>query len=128
MKIDNALKYQNMTREYIKSLFSRATHYGLSHDEMLRERNEIYDNLLKKTPYYVKSYLSGVWDTLTDELYRNHLVYGGKIEGIFYSTHKDLDNYYEKHGIEPREFADNGKVKERGHYWKHNLRPFFICG
>ncbi len=125
--INLSLQKRNAAKHALHSLFSRAEHFGFTHDQMLIERDKIYDKL-KECPRWVHAYLNGVWDTLQDNAYQKDLVYGGKINGKFFSTHKNRDDYYEKHGIEPREFAGGGKVTLCGHYWSRTLKPFFTMG
>lgn len=86
----------------------------------------IMDRLPRRTPRYVRAYLRGQYDARADALYRTHLVYGGWIGDTFYSTRPDRPDYYGKHGIAPAEWADDGKVQRRGHYWRASLRPYFV--
>ena len=123
MQIETALKKRDRARQQLVDLMSSVRHFGTPHSELLKRRAEILANM-GKVPYWVHSYLNGVWDCLTAENYRDHLVFGGMIEGKFYSTHRDRDDYYEKHGISACDYSDDGRVMQRGHYWKNNLRAF----
>ena len=127
MRIERALAVRNSAAAAYRDLFSTAQHFGLSHANMLDRRATIWECMPKKTPRWVYSYLNGVWDQLQADAYRHALVYGGKVDGAFYSTHRDRPDYYEKNGIAPRDYADDGRVKERGHYWAHNLKPFYVA-
>ena len=127
MTIERALALRDRAAMNYRDLFSQARSFGLSHSAMLERRAAIVAPLRDlKAPYWVNSYLSGVWDTLQNQAYRDSLVFGGMVDGTFYSVHRDRPDYYEKHGIEPSAYADNGLVKARGHYWQDSLKPFFI--
>lgn len=122
---NRSLRVRNEAAGKLYNLFSSAEHFGFSHTEMLTRRNAMFHAVgVDRAPRWVGSYLQGLWDYWQQSAYRHHLIYGGKIDGQFYSTHRERDDYYEKHGIEARDYADNGRVKDRGHYWKNNLKPF----
>lgn len=124
--LKRSLRIQRDAANALRDLFSRAKSFGFTHNQMLNQRGGIYAKLrVNDCPAWVNSYLQGVWDTLQAQAYQHDLVYGGYVDGLFYSTHSDREDYYQKHGIEPRDYADNGRVKSRGHYWKDNLNPFF---
>lgn len=77
------------------------------------------------------AYCEGYQKALVDVLYERYLVFGGVINGRFYSTHSNRADYYAKNGIEPNAFADDGAVTARGHYWAgDNMTalspPFFL--
>ena len=127
MRIAVALRKRDWALSRMKDIYSRATHYGLTSAAINEEVAAVWESLnAVKAPSWIKSYLEGWRAAQTDNLYREHLVFGGKVEGVFYSTHHDRTDYYEKNGIAPCDYADDGRVKDRGHYWKSNLRPFFI--
>lgn len=122
---ERTLKKRNWAEARLAGLFSAAEHYGWTHDTMLERRSEIYAELTKaKMPRWVFSYLEGYWSARQMEAYKYSLVYGAIINGRFYSTHSNRDDYYEKLGIEPSAFAEPNPTK--GHYWANSLKPFFV--
>jgi hypothetical protein len=95
-------------------------------DALHKEQATIKNALpVKGCPAWVGAYVDGFSAALMESLYRDALVYGGIVDGQFYSVHRDRADYYEKHGIDPRDYADDGRVTARGHYWSSSLRPFF---
>lgn len=122
------LDRRDRARGGIVDLFNTARHDGLSHSEMCKRRDDIYQRCkINHSPEWVSQYLHGYWDCLSQQLYRNDLVFGGMVDGQFYSTHSDRSDYYEKSGITPSElYADDGRVTERGHYWTETMKPYFI--
>ncbi len=105
MRITTALKVRDRGREAIRSIFSSAAHFGTPHSVMLERRKEAFERIgVLKAPTWVRHYLNGIWDQCQQQAYANDLVFGGMIDGKFYSTHSDRDDYYEKHGFEPRDY------------------------
>jgi hypothetical protein len=126
MDIGRALKVRDACTLRLRDLYSAASSYGLDHATLNERRRAIYYAMPKGTPFWVRSYLDGIADQLMQDCYQYRLVFGGKIGDTFYSTHSNRPDYYEKNGIEPSAYADDGLVRERGHYWAESLRPFFI--
>lgn len=126
MRIERALRLRDSIISALRDCHSSAAHFGMLSADREARRHEVLARLPPKTPAWVRQYADGYWRCLTDHAYRFELVFGGKIGEQFYSTHNDRADYYEKHGIEPREYADDGRVQQRGHYWKESLKPFFI--
>lgn len=125
MRIEHALRIRDVALLSLKDVFSVGQISGSLSSTIESNRREVLERT-KKAPQWVRAYLDGYWRAMVDHAYRYDLVYGGFIGDKFYSTHNDRADYYERHGIEPREYADDGKVTRRGHYWKANGRPFFI--
>ena len=80
-----------------------------------------------KAPQWTIAYVKGYHQCLRDVLYGSSLVFGAWVDGKFYSTHRDRDDYYEKQGINACDYAvmtqSNASV---GHYWAHNVsKPYF---
>ena len=128
MKIETSLNKQRAAIMRIKDIFSTAEICGLSHSEMNDRIFKIQSDLIK-CPQYVKSYVSGFRDCLFDQLYKqNKVIFGMMKDGKFYSTHRNREDYYEKHGFSASEF--NYQMNENrnlvGHYWADNIKPFFI--
>lgn len=130
MKIETALNRRNTAASRLRDLYSMARYGGMLAKDMDSEKRKLFSEILRGCPYWVNAYLDGYEKALRDELYRDSLMFGGFYDGVFYSTHRDRDDYYEKHGVEPAEYADNGKVTARGHYWKTTAtpKPYFIDG
>jgi hypothetical protein len=130
MKLDRAIKIQSDLLLKLKDYYSAARHYQPLSSEMNAKVGSIFRSAPKGTPGHVLSYLRGYRDALNNALYHDGyggwLVYGGFVDGVFYSTHRDRDDYYEKHGIASADYADDGRVTARGHYWwKHGIKPYF---
>lgn len=126
MKLDTAISRLNDARLRLREVYSRARHFGFTQDELLKEIVKIRENL-KGAPRWALSEFTGYDRALHDGLYE-HLIYGGYVDGVFYSTHQDRPDYYQKHGIQPSEYADEGRVTNRGHYWSttKTIKPFFV--
>lgn len=110
----------------LADIISAATLYGPLSAELEKQRRDFIATWPKRTTQYYHAFADGFWRRCIADLYRRHLVFGGYIGDTFYSTHRNRPDYYETNGIGPCEYADDGKVKRRGHYWSHNLRPFFV--
>lgn len=126
MRIGTALKRRDQLTQALRDCFSHAQHFGQLSRDMEEKRREIIARVAKGAPEWVRAYADGYWRCMIDSAYRNDLVHGGFYNGKFYSTHSKRDDYYEKHGIEPGAYADDGAVTARGHYWKESLKPFFV--
>ena len=124
MRIKLALAKRDAALLRLKDLYSSAEHFSLPNATINDRYNAVLASVAK-CPEWVRVYLDGYRAALNDQLYRQHLVFGGFVDGVFYSTHSSRDDYYEKHGVEPRDYADNGRVLQRGHYWAKTLRPYF---
>jgi len=104
MKIETQLNKRREAVQKIHNLYSHARHFGLSHAEMLERFDKVMEGLAK-CPSSIQAYVQGYRDALMD---------------------RDREDYYVKLGFTPNVYADDGLVKDRGHYWKENLKPFFI--
>lgn len=121
MKIERALKLRDSLKTRIADIYSMAILSGMTSQEINSAVMSAYAELPAATPQWVKSYCDGVRAALQDSLYADCLVFGGFVNGRFYSTHRNRPDYYEKHGIDAVEYADNGKVTARGHYWRDSI-------
>jgi hypothetical protein len=137
MRIKRALQIRDAGISALRSVYDHARHFGQTSEAMETARHEALGRIgigKTPTPQWVRSYLEGYWRHIVDEAYRRDLVYGGMVEGKFYSTHSDRADYYEKNGIAPSDYADDGRVQLRGHYWKPYAemahrpepKPFFV--
>lgn len=127
MRLDRSIRLRSKLIMQIRDLISTAEYFCLPHAEILERRTKILI-VPKGTPAHVMSYVLGYYDALSQNFYKDALVYGGYINGVFYSTYNTRDDYYGKHGIEPCEYADNSKVKNRGHYWKKDTSKHYFIG
>ena len=128
MRIKRAIALQTELVNSVNGLVAYAAAFHSSHDSIHTRFLELTDKLKTlHAPEWVRQYVRGYYHAKLDSLYAHDLVYGGTIDGVFYSTHRNRADYYESHGIEPREFGTEGKVQNLGHYWTQDTsRPFFI--
>ncbi len=132
MKIDRALKIRNETKALLADTFNSAFYWRPTSEKLEKQRIVVLGKISSKTPYWVLAYLDGFWSAKIDSLYKSTLVFGGFVDGVFYSTNRARPDYYEKHGISSADYADNGRVSGRGHYWpempggRDGVKPWFI--
>jgi len=105
-------------------MFKTAKKYGWSSTAL----NEHYLDYLKminvdKYPRYVRSYLSGVRDTLNAQIQFADLEFCYIVDGKKYSIRRESDMYYEKHGITPSELHKRATLS--GHYWIENGNAYY---
>jgi hypothetical protein len=110
---------------HILSLFKWAKDYGWT-SQKLNDEYLDYLKLIKvdKYPRYVRSYLTGVRDTLNAQIQYSELEFCYTVDGKEYSTRKDSEMYYEKHGISPSEL--HKRATTSGHYWIKTGNPYFV--
>lgn len=130
--IERSLRVRANAQRNLAQLYDHARYYGLGHSEILARHAAILESAdVCNAPHWVSSYLDGYWRCLMDGAYRHDLIFGGMKDGRFYSTHHDRVDYYEKHGISACDYADDGLVTARGHYWSEavtynkKVMPFF---
>lgn len=132
MKVEYALRLRDEVKSALRDCFSTARHFGSSSEAMETNRRNVFNRLPKDAPEWIRQYADGYWRALVDSAYERDLVYGGFVGETFYSVHSDRADYYEKHGIAPSAYAENGAVTNRGHYWKESVsyrnavQPFFV--
>lgn len=117
MRIERALAIRDRAKTRLRDVYSSAELGGYTSREISENVASIRGDY-PKAPGWVWSYIDGYEQALRDELYRSQLIFGGFVDGVFYSTHSNRDDYYGKHGISALEYSDNGRVTGRGHYWK----------
>lgn len=109
---------------YIINLYKTAKKLGWSSskitDEYLKYRELIH---IDKFPRYVSSYLNGVRDTLNAQIQFSDLEFCYTVDGIKYSTCRESDMYYEKHGITPSQLHKRATMS--GHYWKETGNAYY---
>ena len=127
MRIERALEERSRLVERIHFAYHTASLRKSTSKELIEMVENSYAGLAKGAPSWVRLYGKGYAAALTDLMYRNELVYGGYVGDVFMSTHSDRPDYYQKLGVEPSAYADNGAVQRRGHYWASDTsKPFFI--
>lgn len=128
MRIEASLKRRGRAITQLRDAYSCAKYAGMTSEALNARVLEIKGATLKGCPNSVRGYFDGYTASLTEQLYRDSLAYGGYFDGRFYTTHSARPDYYGKHGIEPAAWADNGNVQARGHYWISTAepKPFFI--
>jgi hypothetical protein len=124
-----AIKKRDAAIGRLRDLYSSAESFGFT-SATINERFSAINADLYKCPSWVREYVSGYRRCLDDMLYRYKLVHGGFYAEKFYSTHSNRYDYYGSNGIDAVDYADNGRVTLRGHYWikhvdKGNPKPFF---
>ena len=127
MRLETALNKQRDAVARLSSLYSTAKICGMTSADVNAEFSAILAGT-GKAPRWVRAYLEGRRDALSDALYADSLMFGGYLDGVFYSTHSARPDYYGKHGIDPAQWAERGRVERVGHYWKttQTPRPFFV--
>lgn len=114
----------------MREVYATARILGKTNEELNNASNDIYCHLrLLKTPRYAISQIRGYEMALRDELYSRYLIFGAIVNNVFYSTHSDRDDYYQKHGIPASAYCEATTNNPTiGHYWKENGKPFFTDG
>lgn len=138
MRIENALKARDRLKTRVADIFATAVLCGMTSGEINDAIAAARAELPARLPQWVFAYVDGYRAAMQDRLYSDCLVFGGYVDGVFYSTHSSRPDYYGKHGINPRAYADDGIVSARGHYWRESIqwrggiynrgevRPYFI--
>jgi hypothetical protein len=127
MKYTTQRNHRNAALSAIESLYAVAKSHGLRCHELHEASQSILADHAA-LPRYEKAYLQGVIDEKWKDLYRNSLIFGGFYAGQFMTTHSNHDRYYQKHGIEPSDWAEKvySKMVSVGHYWTttSGYKPF----
>lgn len=138
MKIERTLQIRNILKTRIADIYASACLTGEPSATIQQWIAKAKADCPKGTPQWVYSYIDGFIAAKQDELYRDWLIFGGYIDGVFYSTNRKRDDHYENCGIDPAAYADNGFVQLRGHYWsdrvqyhggiysRDSVKPYFI--
>ncbi len=122
MKIERAIALRNQLKTRVNDIYSCARIVGMESSAINQAYIDAKAQMPKGTPGWVFSFVDGYIAALNDDLYANWLEFGGFIDGEFYSTHRNSERYYEKHGFDAIEYSDNGRVLNRGHYWKTQVQ------
>jgi hypothetical protein len=131
MNIIKALEARDALCAAYADAWSTAETFGTTASDLIA-RMKRAEERHTKAPRWVHQYAKGYAQALSDRAYAKALVYGGFIDGVFYSTHRARPDYYQTQGIEPKAFAElseGGRVIGRGHYWDtaQGMRPYFIA-
>lgn len=126
MRIERAHRIRTQMTSRIVDLYSKAIIYGMTSEEISKELIAItHPKSPKGIPEWVTWYCRGVSDTLSNQLYQNHLEFMYTLDdGNRYSVNRDSKRYYEKHGVTPRELHE--RQISNGHYWIKTGKPYFI--
>lgn len=92
-----AHRIQNTLMLRLKDIFSHTIHFKLTHNDMCdRILKDVIDSPeAKKAPKYVNAYIQGVWDTMRENLYKNHIVWLLSCDGML-MTHKEVNELTKK--------------------------------
>ena len=121
MKVSRAvdIKMKNETR--VMDLMNKAKIFKVGSSDIHNDFIKLKEALPKGTPYYIKSYLDGMYRYGINMFYKYNLEFCYWINNTKYSVNKASNMYYEKHGIKPSELCD----MPSGHYWKDSDKIFF---
>ena len=126
MKIETALNHKIRVLSAIESMVYAAKVSSITSAQFNEDAQAVFDTI-SHCPRWVRDYCQGYLDCERNRIQRD-LIGGGFIDGVFYSTHSNRDDYYAKHGIEPRAWAEKyqgGQVKDSGLYWAQSLKLWF---
>lgn len=89
---DRAYKLQEKLTARIKDLMSQARHFHYTNEDISANMlaHVRLSHEWRKAPRYVHTYCDGVYRTLRDDIYRNHLVWMLSLDGVLRSS-KEVD-------------------------------------
>jgi len=124
MKLDRAIDIQNELESRIIDLISSAKIFQLTHAQMCKRYNALFERYPKDLPYHVRSFASGYFRALLNNLYHADLTHGYLYQGTVYSK---WDTYPEELKAILRGPTD---TIPHGHFWTASLankenKPFF---
>jgi hypothetical protein len=114
MRFKTAYNHQERARSAIADILRSSESFGRSSDEESKLVRAVFESI-SHCPQWVKSYVSGYRDALREQQ-RRKLVFCYTVDGKLYSTHRNRDDYYEKHGLGPKEVYEQATFC--GHYWE----------
>ena len=126
MKIETALNHKIRVLSAIESMVYAAKVSSVTSDQFNDDAQAIFATI-SHCPGWVRDYCQGYLDCERKRIQRD-LIGGGFIDGVFYSTRSNRDDYYAKHGIDPLAWAEKyqgGQVEDSGLYWAHSLKLWF---
>ena len=126
MKLTRAIDVQSETVRKICDRVSALKHFKGTSAQLSKDTNKIFTQLPAKTPRHVTEYCRGYLACLRDQLFQTDLVYGGFVDGVFCTSDRAREDYYEKTGKRDGWLAF-GHAKQLGFYWADNTsKPYFI--
>ena len=124
MRIETSLKKRDSAVSSLRDVYARARISRPTHAAM---QSEIADAraTLSGAPEWTRAFFDGYARALSDSLYMDDsLVFGGYLDGQFYSTQSKRPDYY-GHFMQANVWSDetrpNGRVSGLGHYWTPSL-------
>jgi hypothetical protein len=127
MNLERAIRLQSYGETALVDSYHAGRSYSLTSQELdKRARVSLARLGVNSGPRWLRSHLKGFWQGYKKANQHRDIIYGRFIGETFYSVNSDRADYYEKHGIDARAFAeceDNGTL---GLYWSHSIKPYFL--
>lgn len=125
MRFSTAYNHRERIISHLSDLYSGARIFGMLSSDISKRRNEIMATLPKGAPGWITEYATG-WERCMRSFMEREVIFCYTVDGKLYSTWRDRDDYYEKHGLGPKEVYD--RATHSGHYWdcKGELRPYYV--
>lgn len=130
MRFNTAYNHKQRVLGMLAEVYQSAQIFGMPSHKINERTIAAKKTLPKNTPQWVHSYLSG-WEHAVNGMIQRQVIFCYTVQigpntTALLSTHRDRDDYYEKHGLGPKEVYD--KATHSGHYWdiKGELRPYFV--
>lgn len=118
------IEVESNGKNFLIGLFDRAKRYGWSSSKIQEEYQNYRESIkIKNFPVYVSSYLTGIYDVLTSQVYNNDLEFCYVVKDKKYSIRKESPMYYEKHGLTPKSVYDLSSGS--GHFWIESGNTYF---
>lgn len=117
MHFKTAYNHHKRVMSQIAGLYQWAQQFGMLSSEICDKRNAIVDTLPKNYPSWILHHIEG-WEQCMRGIIARQVVFCYTVDGKLYSTHRNRDDYYKKHGFGPKEVYD--KASFCGHYWDIN--------
>ena len=129
MRMETTVKRINEAMLASRDAIGRARIMGQLSSELNRRMIEIRYGM-GNAPGWAVERVYGYQQALTDMLYDRDLAFGVMVDGEFFSTRDDREDYYEKKGLSAIDFYSlSTKHKDKlGHYWTttNPPKPYFI--
>lgn len=131
MSIDRSLKVRDQVLSRLADLYNSAEMFGWMTSSDLNAKAIEIKAALDKCPQWVKSWIDG-WERCRRDIISRKVVFFYTMpDGQLLSTHRNRSDYYEKHGIGPKEVYE--QATHSGHYWvivdhkgEEQIRPYFV--
>lgn len=114
MRLQQAVDLKTTLKHRISGMVTMARGFHWTSKEIHDRKMEICKK--HKIPYWLQSYLDGIYDCLTDDLYQRYLIFGYEWDGRVYT---EYDSYPE----ELKEYLrkNNSDDIPSGHWWKDTV-------